>query len=366
MPGSTPSIPVPSHIERILEAARIAPSHDNTQPWRFVVSGETVSFLVDADRDRMPHGRQGRATRAACVAVGAALECALLRAGRMGAVVRFETPAPGALVTVSMTNPKRVPEPDKALMRRNTNRRAYDGRPIDDATFAWLSEATPLLEGARTSWFGRERVRVLGPILAEGEEVLYADAAMREAALRVVHFDARDREEVTQGLSVGCLELTPGERMTLDTLRHTPQDRLAAMGAFRKMGARAQRLVESASGVCIVSTKGEDAASDVAVGRSMQRAWLALTRRGLVAQPMGAIPLLESALEGTPEPGAAGLDRERASAAVQSLHAAFPNLERESRIGVVLRFGWAAAPTALVRRLPLADSLATTQGDFAP
>jgi hypothetical protein len=37
---------------------------------------------------------------------------------------------------------------------------------------------------------------------------------------------------------------------------------------------------------------------------------------------------------------------------------AFPNLEKESRIGMVLRFGWAAAPTALVRRLPLGDSLA--------
>ncbi len=362
MSEPTPLIPVPRHIESILEAARIAPSHDNTQPWRFVVSGDTISFLVDADRDRMPHGTHGQATRAARVAVGAALECALLRAGRMGAVVRFETPAPGALVTVSMTNPKRVPEPDKALMRRSTNRRAYDGRPIDDATFAWLSEATPVLEGARTSWFGRERVRILGPILAEGDEIFYADAAMREAALRAVHFDARDREEVTQGLSLGSLELTPAERMTLDTLRHTPQDRLAAMGAFRKMGGRAQRLVESASGVCVVSTKGVDAASDVAVGRSMQRAWLTLTRRGLVAQPMGTIPMLEGALEGTPEPGAAGLDRERAAAVVQSLRAAFPNLERESRIGMVLRFGWAAAPTAVVRRLPLEESLATAPG----
>lgn len=358
MPETTPPIPVPPHIERILEAARIAPSHDNTQPWRFVVSGDTISFLVDAERDRMPHGGAGQSTRAARVAVGASLECALLRAGRMGAVVRFEAPTPGALVTVSITQPKRIPEPDKALMRRSTNRRAYDGRPVDDATFAWLAEATPVLEGARTSWFGRERVRVLGPILAEGEEVLYADPAMREAALLAVRFDARDREEVTQGLSLGSLELTPAERMTLESLRHTPQDRLAAMGAFRKTGARAQRLVESASGVCVVSTKGTDAASDVAVGRSLQRAWLALTRRGLAAQPMGSIPRLESALEATPEPGGGGLDRERATAVAQLLRGAFPNLEKESRIGMVLRFGWAAAPTALVRRLPLGDSLA--------
>jgi nitroreductase len=360
-PGSVPEpipvAPLPTHIESILEAARIAPSHDNTQPWRFMVRGETISFLVDAERDRTPAGAQGRTSRMSRIAVGAALECALLRAGRMGAVVHFEAPAPGALVTVTITQPKRAPEPDKALMRRATNRRAYDGRPIDDATFAWLAEATPVLEGARTSWFGRERVRVLGPIVAEGEELLFADASLREASLRAVHFDRRDREEVTQGLSVGSLELTTAERMNVDALRHTPQDRLAAMGAFRKMGARAQRLMESASGVCVISTKGAEPIDDVHVGRCLQRAWLALTRRSLAAQPMGAIPLLEGALE-LEAAGVPVADRERAVAVVQALRAAFPNLEHGSRIGVLLRFGWAPPPTALVRRLSLQDSLA--------
>ena len=37
-------------------------------------------------------------------------------------------------------------EPDKAVVRRATNRRMYDGRPVDDPTFAWLREATPPLD----------------------------------------------------------------------------------------------------------------------------------------------------------------------------------------------------------------------------
>ena len=66
---------VPAHIARILDAARIAPSRDNLQPWRFLVEGETVSFLVDHERDRSPANAGGRMAR---VAVGAAIECALL------------------------------------------------------------------------------------------------------------------------------------------------------------------------------------------------------------------------------------------------------------------------------------------------
>jgi len=343
-----PSPPIPSHIERILDAARIAPSENNMQPWRFLVEGETVSFLVDHERDRSPANATGRMAR---IAVGAALECALLRAGRMGTAVKHLPPRPGALVTINITAPKRVPEPDKALVRRSTNRRLYDGRPLDDATFTWLTEATAPLEGARTHWFGRERVRTLGPIVEAGEALFYADAGMREAALRAVHFDVRDREEVTHGQSVGSLELSASERVTFDALRHQPPDRLAPMGVFQKMGARARRLVESASGVCVITTLGFDPASDVLVGRCMQRAWLALTRRGLVAQPMMSIPALEAA---------AGklADAEGCAAAVASLAAAFPSFERGARIAVLMRIGWAPPPTSIVRRLPLEESMA--------
>jgi Putative TM nitroreductase len=350
-----PTRSIPPHIDRILDAARIAPSHGNQQPWRFVVDGETVSFLVDHERERASDKTGGRMAR---MAVGVALECALLRAGRMGATVHFEPPRAGALVTVTITSPRRMPEPDKALMRRVTNRQLYDGRPLDDATFAWLNEATPALDGTRTLWFGRERVRVLGPIVEEGETLLYGESALREAALRSIRFDVRDREEVTQGLSVGCLEVSSADRMTLDALRTLPQDRLEAMGAFKKMGARARRLVESASGVCVIATRGSEPATDVAAGRCMQRAWLALTRRGLVAHPMTAIPALESALEVVDGTAAPRVDDARATAVVDALRTAFPSVEKGARIATLLRIGWGPPPSSRVRRLALEDSVA--------
>lgn len=334
------------HIERILDAARIAPSRDNLQPWRFVVDEESVSFMIDHERDRSPANADGRMAR---VAIGAAIECALLRAGRMGATVRFQPPRAGALATITFSSPKRFPEPDKALLRRATNRHLYDGRPVDDATFAWLREATPALESARMLWFGRERVRTLGPIVEEGETLYVADQRNRDAVLAAVRFDVRDREEVTHGLSVGSLELSASERAIFDTLRRGPNERLESMGVFVKMGARARRLMESASGVCVVTAVGSEPATDVAAGRLMQRAWLALTRRGLVAQPMSSIPALEAMAD-------AG---ERANEVVANLRAAFPNMERGSRIAVMMRIGWAPAATARVRRLPLEDSVAT-------
>ena len=101
------------------------------------MEGETISFSIDRERDASPGGQVAR------IAVGAALENALLAARRMGANVTYHPPRGDALVTITFSEPKRVNEPDKARVRRVTNRRPYDGRPLDDATLLWLREATP-------------------------------------------------------------------------------------------------------------------------------------------------------------------------------------------------------------------------------
>jgi hypothetical protein len=358
------------HIERICDAAHLAPSRDNLQPWRFEVDGETISFVVDPARDATRMNAGGRMAR---IALGAAVECALLRAGRMGASVRFHPPRPGTLVTLTVTAPKRFPEADKALVRRATNRRVYDGRPLEGETVATLRSKTPDLDGVRTLWFGRERVRVLGPIVEEGEALFYSDPLLRDAALRAVRFDVRDREEVTRGLSVGSLELSGPERLTLDSLRKTPQDRLVAL-AFRKMGARARRLVESASGVCVVVARGSSAETDIAVGRCMQRAWLALTRLDLAAHPMSSIAALEAIadeaeeaarnLEAAAPVDAAGSDPVTLMRA--SFRAAFPNVDRASRVAILMRFGTAAAPSSRVGREPVSASVNESARAAAP
>lgn len=351
--------PLLPHVERILDAARIAPSWGNKQPWRFHVEGETISFLVDQERE--PRHFVGMAH----IALGAALECALLRAARMGVTARIEMPPDHQpLLRLTVSDPKRVVEPDKALMRRATNRRLYDGRAIDDATYGWLVEATPPLDGVRTHWFGRERVRVMGPLLEEAEALFYSNPRLREVALHAIRFDVRDREEVTQGLAVGNLELSASDRITLDALRQMPPERqgtAAAAAAAQKMGARARRLVESASGVCIFTRPdGSRPVLDVAVGRAMLRAWLALTRKGLVAHPMTAVQVLDNVLG---IEGAAMPERERVEAVVSNVRAAFPSVEKGASIAMLMRYGWAPPPTTLVRRLPVEESVA---GEVTP
>jgi hypothetical protein len=342
----------PAHVAGILEAARLAPSWSNTQPWRVVVEGERLSFVVDeqaAVERADPGGRMAR------LSLGAAVECALLRARRMGCRTIEEPAREGALVTVTFTSPKREPEPDKALIRRATQRRAYDGRPLEEPQLRTLRDAAPPLGTARAHWFGRERVRALGPLAEEVEALLWENGALREAELAAIRFDVKNREEVTHGLPVSALELTSAERATLDAMRRMPADVLATIGAFRKMGARARRLVESASGVLVIAARDAAPETDVNVGRTMQRAWLALTRLGMVAHPQQAYPRLEALLEVDEAASGDPAWTARAAGALADYRAAFPSIEREARIALVMRIGWCDAPAVRVGRRPVHD-----------
>jgi hypothetical protein len=171
-----------------------------------------------------------------------------------------------------------------------------------------------------------------------------------------MRFDARDREEVSHGMSVGSLELSASDRVAFDSLRRAPHDQLATMLA-KKMGARARKLLESASGVCIVSARDNDPSSDVLVGRCMQRAWRALASGDIAAHPMTTIPAMEAML-GVEETGSfADLGGDQTDSILASFRAAFPSVERGARIAFMMRFGWAPPPTVRVGRRALAESV---------
>jgi len=287
------------------------------------------------------------------IGIGAALECAFVAAARMGATVRFRAPREGALVEITVTDAKRLPDPDLSRTRRVTNRRLYDGRALDDDTLRALREATAQRDLAQAHWFGRERVRALGPLVEEAEEAFWADATLRERALAAVRFDVKDREEVARGLSVASLELSTAERAALVELRR-PVGEGAAAAARKTLAARARKQMESASGVLVITTAGGDPMADVDVGRALQRAWMALTHHGLEAHPMTSIL---SVAQASAAPDADTVDN-RVMQLLASFRRAFPNVPDGARVAMLVRFGWAEAPSCRVGRLPLDDSLA--------
>lgn len=342
-------------FEPLLSAAVRAPSGDNTQPWRFVVDADagTIALEVDATRDPSPMNANQRMAR---IAAGAALENLLRAAGGRGWDVAWERGEKPALAKVRLAGgdgtASRV---EDSIAARVTNRRLYDGRPMPSGLLDGLARETPELEGVTTHWVvGADRLAALAPLIGRADALMFGEPSMRRAFLSKVRFDAAPDEAVAEGLSLASLELGAADRLALRLMTHAPDWLLELGGAPGVFASKARRLVTSASGLCLVAAPDDVEATDLIVGRAMQRAWLVLTSRGLAAQPMMSLPVLENALEHGDGALREALGADRVAALGDEFRALTPEVGGR-RPAFLLRFGFAEAPSGRTGRLPLSE-----------
>ncbi|HKI30892.1 MAG TPA: hypothetical protein VKA46_03430 [Gemmataceae bacterium] len=341
-------------LEWLLTAAIRAPSGDNTQPWRFEVDSAAgrLRFFVDETRDPSPMNSGQRMAR---IGVGAALENLLRTARANGWEAQFEAAQPPAVAVLRVqTVAGGSPQADRTIGERVTNRRTYDGHPVHEDVLARLKEQTPALDGVLTQWVvGRERLAPLAEVIGRADATMFGEPSMRRAFLKNVRFDAPPTAEVEQGLSLASLEVSGSDRVALKMMRWMPNWLLHAAGGLKVFAATARRLVESAAGLCLVTGPDRLPPTDLAVGRAMQRAWLAMAGEGLAVQPMMSLPVLENALDnGTPELIGA-LGREKVQGLLDETRRLAPEVG-DGRLAYLMRFGYASAVSGRTGRLPLA------------
>jgi nitroreductase len=341
-----------SWLETLLGAAIRAPSGDNTQPWRFVVEGDTVALGLDPERDTSPMNAGQRMSR---IAVGAALENLVRAARAIGLSAELAAdPSPHLAKVILKGETTDARSLDSNFGARATNRRAYDGRTVSPQVIDRLAAASPDVEGVASLWIvGSERLTSLAELIGRADALMFGDPSMRRAFLNNVRFDRPAAEAVDEGLSLGSLELSFADRMALRVMKHAPAALLKIGGASAVFNAKARELIVSSSGLLVVAAADDSESTDVRVGRAVQSAWLALTAEGLAAQPMMSIPVLENALRhGDPDLREA-LGVASVSAVIDPFRSSLPEMNGR-RPAWLMRFGFAPPPTGRTGRLPLA------------
>jgi nitroreductase len=181
---------------------------------------------------------------------------------------------------------------------------------------------------------------------------MFGEPSMRRAFLAKVHLDAAPGVPVAEGLCPASLELSATERRALKAMGRAPDWLLRIGGAGRIFAAKARQLVAGASGLCLVVAPDGTETTDLAVGRAMQRAWLALTEQGLAAQPMMSLLVLQNVLEHGDGALVEALGRDRLRALAAAFRAQVPELG-DARPAFLMRFGYAPPPRGRTGRLPL-------------
>ena len=348
-------------LHAIVAAATRAPSGDNTQPWRFDVNAAElcIDVRLDPSRDLSPMNSGQRMSLIAC---GAAIENALSVAREQCWQSRLEFPEVAwteelescPLVARIRLEHQFGHASDRAariVAARVTNRRMYDARPVPAELLADLESAVPARDGIRAHWIGeRGRLEALADVIARSDGILFSEPSMRAAFLANVRFDLPADAEAESGLPLAALEADAGVRASMRVMKRLPQAAFKLLGMRAIFTSHARKLIRSASGLCVLTVESESPTAELHVGRAMQQAWLALTERGLAAQPMMSAMVLDCALHhGSPELIEA-LKRQNTAATLADFRAELERAGISGRPAFLLRFGYAAAPSGRTGR----------------
>ena len=349
-------------VEQVLELARWAPSGDNTQPWRFEITGEH-EFVIHG-RDTRAHCVYDLHGHASQLALGGLLETVRLAASSHGmraqARRRPDSPEDRPTFDVELTpdagqrpDPRAPYIPVRAVQRRAMSMRALSGRQR-----AALEAAVGA--GYGVVWFATVRERLAASALN-----------FRNAGLRLtlpeafaVHRDVIDWE------STLSRDRMPAAAIGLDplTLRLTRWamarwERIAFLNRYLG-GTLLPRLelelipgIACAAHFALVAPQAPASVDDfVAAGGAMQRFWLEATRLGLHLQPQMTPVIFHGYVrDGVPfTQDAEGAAR---AEAIAGRFRALVGEEAADRVFFFGRIGAGPAPTARSVRLPLADLL---------
>ncbi|QEF99665.1 hypothetical protein Mal15_37310 [Stieleria maiorica] len=343
-------------VDVLLEAASLAPSGDNTQPWKFSVDRERRSIVLDIvpARDPSPMNAGQGMSR---MALGAALENMSRTAAFNRWDYRVEPLEFEGLVRFTVERATSEPGTIEDVVRRRvTNRRAYQQMTLPPDCLQRLCEVGQSVQNAKVCLLtDPSLLGELVDLISRADAIMLGTKSVRNGFLSKVRFDRPIHEPVEEGLSLGSLEVALADRIALRVLKSlSPSDSLVKLFGGRRAFSRvAKRLAGSASGFLLVCSTGDGGEqSDVDVGRAWQKMWLGFTEEGLAAQPMMSLLVLQNMLRNAPGEFSQP-DRQTAEKLVNQFNAVVASSgASEETVAAMMRFGKASPPTSRVGRLP--------------
>lgn len=273
----------------LLEAARWAPSADNTQPWRLVVaSPDRLDIRYDQER---AEGKTFSATsEAVALSIGAMAEniIRVAHAGNISCSAVFQPDANEPVLLCSIHLGSETWDAEKgghelnAVKQRHTNRHPFSKTTIAKpqnwptlpvaarATMLWLDEKSK--KGALA-----EMVKLASAMRFQNKEV-------HEWLAASLRFDAID-VACGDGLDVATFHLPPGGKYLLKLISSwSRMQKLNCIGMYHLLANMEAQPIKAAPAIVAIVTE-QTTESAFNAGRLMQQVWLALNQAGLAVQP---------------------------------------------------------------------------------
>ena len=351
VPPASPPIAADDAVTAILDAARLAPSGGNSQPWAFAVDHDGFSI------DMVPSRSSGMDVqfRGSYAAIGAALynvRVAAARYGVLGPVQLF--PDPGNVDRVATLHfgteqNDALSAEYPAMLERCTNRQFGRPSPIDEGSKEALRQAVTA-EGAHLHLHcSPEVIRTGGELLGAADRIRYLTPTLHGEMMSELRWPEHDTLEL--GLDVRTLELDGSDLAKLAVARRGDvMEYLAAWNGGEALGEVTRDRLAASSALAVLTVQGSDPSSYVRGGSAVERFWITAHEQGLAVHPVS--PVFLYAVE--PE-DYASLVAPQFTEELVTLATSFRSLvgvSTDEQLVLVLRVSHAPPPTARSGRLP--------------
>lgn len=283
-----------SDLDKIMDAAVIAPSAGNNQPWKWVFDKGVLFLFHDKYRswswgDYYEMGSH--------MGLGAALENVHLQSEALGLKDEAEifplNDVPELIAAVRFAGAA-VPATEDAvdlaahLYTRSTNRRVGERQKLDEGFYTQLQET--ISSTAEISIFYTQEqsdLDELAEIIAECDKVRLLNESGHEEFYHEIRWTREEAESTKDGVSIDNVDISQSEIAGFKVAGDWKAVELLAQwdkgNAFKKLSTKA---VKNASGIIVFTIPEFTHEKLITAGRAVQKAWIFANQQGIAIHPM--------------------------------------------------------------------------------
>ena len=283
---------------QLIEAAILAPTPDNNQPWRFAVRDERLLVYLDPSRT-LPSDVNSMFD---LVGLGAAIENACIAARQAGYQPQVEVADCSAEASNDPSRPvasiRFVPggQPDPLypyLATRCTCRRLFSRKPVAAESLAQMAAAAEQTGAVRVDWVtDRSQISEMARLLAASDLIRFQYEPFHNELFRQLRFTAEEAERTRDGLDLRTLELPPGAGWLLRMLQPWKRMRkIHQLGLGPLLTMPSVLAVRRSGALGLLSVSQPNVESFLQGGMAFERLWLTAAAVGVALQPLGSLPI---------------------------------------------------------------------------
>lgn len=286
----------------LVEAAGMAPSSDNLQPWEFGKRNDNIDVFCIKSRLL----RIDVMDMFSWISIGAAIQNIVIKAAENGFLAEVEYPEyrtddnPAAVIRISSST--RDGHLACWIPRRTTNRSPYNPFPLNECTINKLTKSVKEFTTGIHRVTSADSLAMMAMIDMEFSSVLLAHKPFFDGLFDTLRFSKKEIEKKRYGMDIKSLDMPYIFAFIARNLKGLKINRIISrLGIGRIMVKLLSSRLKKCGSLFLISISDRNQNGFMEAGQAMEQLWLAASALGLSVQPYGVIPQYLTMAEKNPD-----------------------------------------------------------------